>query len=356
MKYNKVVSIEELWRFFNLSESLFCIAGKDGYYSHINPSFTDLLGFSEEELVAKPYIEFVHPEDKEATLVKIKEIRKGRTVSHFINKCLVLNGHFKWISWTAILPDRQGDIYMVGQDCTEKMNLQEQLIDERLIKERSVMQATLYGQEMEKNELGKELHDNVNQMLGAAKLYLELSLTEEMSREYIIKGRDIVVDAIEEIRNLTKSLVGPIVREISLVESIRDLIDTFLHQKDTHIRFRAEGISEDLPPNLKLMFFRIVQEQLTNIQKHARAKNVNITIKGIGETIKLCIRDDGVGFDPATKKKGIGLSNIHSRTQIYNGRFDIKSAPDKGCRLTVTIPCPRGDKSNQAGAGSVSFT
>jgi PAS domain S-box-containing protein len=343
MKYNKVVSIEELWRFFNLSESLFCIVRKDDLFSHINPSFTNLLGFREEEFVSRPFIGFVHLEDKEDTLAKIKEVRKGKTVSHFINKCLMVDGHFKWISWTAILPDSHGDIYMVGQDCTEKMNLQEQLMQERLMKERSVMQATLYGQEMEKNELGKELHDNINQLLGAAKLYMELSLTEESGREYIVKGRDIVVEAIEEIRDLTKSLVGPIVREISLVESVKDLIDTFLHKKDIHIRFRTTGISEDMPPNLKLMFFRIVQEQLTNIQKHARARNISITIKEVEGVIRLRIRDDGIGFDPKTKKKGIGLSNIRSRTQIYNGRFEIKSAPGQGCLLTVTIPRSQQD-------------
>lgn len=338
MKYNKVVSIEELWRFFNLSESLFCIAGKDGFYSHINPSFTNLFGFSEEEFVSRPFIGFIHPEDKENTLGKIAEIRKGKTVNHFINKCLMLNGQFKWISWTAVLPDREGDIYMVGQDCTEKMNLQDELIEERLMKERSVLQATLFGQEMEKNELGKELHDNVNQMLGAAKLYLEMSLIEDMYKEYIIKGRDIVVNAIEEIRSLTKSLVGPIVREISLVESVEDLIDTFQHRKEVHVRFQAQGLAEDLPPNLKLMLFRIVQEQLTNIQKHARASNISIVFKGIEGAIRLRIKDDGVGFDPKSKKKGIGLSNIRSRTQIYGGSFEINSAPGKGCQLTVTIP------------------
>jgi signal transduction histidine kinase len=132
--------------------------------------------------------------------------------------------------------------------------------------------------------------------------------------------------------------VGPIAREISLVDSVKDLIDTFLHKKDIHIRFRTTGISEDMPPKLKLMFFRIVQEQLTNIQKHARARHISITIKEVEGAIRLRIRDDGIGFDPKTKKKGIGLGNIRSRTQIYNGRFDIKSAPGQGCLLTVTIP------------------
>jgi PAS domain S-box-containing protein len=338
MKHNKVVSIEELWRFFNLSESLFCIAGKDGYYSHINPSFTNLLGFSEEQFVSRPYIDFIHAEDRAATLSKLKEIRNGKTVSHFINKCLMLNGNYKWLSWTAVHPDKHGDIYMIGQDCTEKMNLQEQLIEEKIMKERNVMQATLYGQEVEKNELGRELHDNVNQMLGAAKLYLELALTEEPSREHVIKGRDIVVDSIEEIRGLTKALVGPNAREISLNESVQDLIDTFLHKKGLHIRFRTLAASEELPPNLRLMLFRIIQEQLTNIQKHAEAKNISISIGLTDRTILLSVKDDGIGFDPLLKKKGIGLTNIMSRTQIYNGHVEIKSAPGKGCRLVVSIP------------------
>jgi PAS domain S-box-containing protein len=335
---SKVVSIEELWRFFNLSESLFCLVGKDGHFGHINPSFTNLFGFLEEELVSRPFIDFVHPDDRESTLSTIKEIKKGRKVTNFINRCLMIKPGCKWVSWTAILPDRHGDIYMVGQDCTEKMALQEQLIEERLAKERSVMQATIYGQEVEKSELGKELHDNVNQMLGAAKLYMELALTEIQNREYIRKGRDIVVDSIEEIRGLTKALLGPNAREISLIESIKDLIDTFLHRKNLRIRFHTVGISESLAPNLKLMLFRIVQEQLTNIQKHARANNVSIRIRLVDGKIRLSIKDDGVGFDPQTKKKGIGLSNITSRTQIHNGRVDIRSAPGKGCKLIVTIP------------------
>jgi len=341
MKPIKVISIEELWRFFNLSESLFCILGKDGYYSHVNPSFAHLLGFPEDEFTSKPFIDFVHPEDRTDTLGKLEEIQKGKIVTHFVNRYRMIDGNSRWISWMAILPDKHGDIYSVGQDCNEKVLLQDQLVEERLTKERSVMQATLYGQELEKSELGKELHDNINQMLGAAKLYLEVSLTdEEDTRTYIEKARDIVVDAIEEIRELTRSLVGPNIREISLVESIHDLIDTVLHKKGMTIDLKMKGISEDMPPNLKLMLFRIVQEQLTNILKHADARKVTITIELVNESVRLRIFDDGVGFNVKSKKNGIGLNNIRSRTQMYNGQLEIKSSPGKGCRLTVVVPWP----------------
>lgn len=329
-----------------MSESLFCIAGKDGYYSHINPSFITLFGYPEEGFLSRPFIEFIHPEDRTATLAYIEELAKGKTVTHFTNRHLVQNGDYKWLTWTVIPPDKKGDIYMIGQDCTERIRLQEQLIEERMIKEKSVIQATLYGQEIEKSELGKELHDNINQMLGAAKLYLETALVdEEMANTYIRKGRDIIMDAIEEIRGLTKALVGPSAREISLVESVKDLIDTFHHKKNVYIRFETKEISENLAPNLKLMLFRIVQEQLTNILKHAQAGNVSITIEWAQGSIRLCIQDDGVGFNPRSKKKGIGLTNILSRARLFNGQVDIKSSPHKGCKLTVTIP----DIKNQAG-------
>jgi len=346
MKQNKIISIEELWRFFNLSESLFCIAGLDGCYSHINPSFMHLFGFPEEELLTRSYLDFLHPEDRTPTLKKIGELVDGRTVTNYTNRHLMEDGHYKWVSWTAILPDKQGNIYIIGQDCTERMELQEQLIEERLIKERSVIQATLYGQEMEKSELGKELHDNVNQMLGAAKLYLDVALTEkEMAEDYIKKGRDIISDAIEEIRGLTKALVGPSAREISLVESVKDLVDTFKHKKNINILFTIKDISENLAPNLKLMLFRIVQEQLTNILKHAYAGNVKISIESTAGEITLTIQDDGIGFNPKSKKKGIGLTNIMSRARLFDGHVDIKSSPRKGCLLTVIIPPAR----NQAG-------
>jgi len=335
---NKIISIDELWRFFNLSSSLFCIAGDDGFLKHINPAFTFLLGFNEEELLSRPYEGFIHPDDKPAAIKKISELKNGKPVTYFQIRLLNYNGGYKWFSWTAFLPHANGDIYAIAQDCNEKVLLEEQLILQRIHEERSVMQAILHGQEMEKNEIGKELHDNINQMLTTVKLYYEMALTsKDLNNELIKKGTEILIMAIEEIRRLSKSLVVPGVDELDLSESIENLIDSIKEGKEIIINFSVSQ-NKELPGKIKLTIFRIIQEQVNNILKHANAKKIDIQISDSAGNIKLIIRDDGQGFDTSKKKQGIGLKNIISRAELYDGTVRIDSAPGKGCLLEVNIP------------------
>jgi PAS domain S-box-containing protein len=335
----KIISIDELWRFFNLSSSLFCIAGKDGCFKHINPAFTHLLGFDEEELVSSSYENFIHPDDRMVTNKNINELKNGKTVAHFQNRYLMYNGNYKWFTWTAFLPNANGDIYAIGQDCTEKVILQEQLIQQRVQEERTVMRAMIHGQEMEKIEIGKELHDNINQMLTTVKLYHEMILSNgNLDKNLLQKGSQILLAAIEEIRKLSKSLVAPGVDELSLADSVQDLVNTIKQGKEIIINFSVSQRKEELPVKIKLTLFRIIQEQLNNILKHANAKTVNIQISDDAANIKLTIQDDGQGFDTSKKKNGIGLKNIISRAELYNGTVKIDSAPGKGCLLEVNIP------------------
>jgi len=248
----------------------------------------------------------------------------------------------------AILADVTGSVIeyknhravlLVIKDVTEEERLQTELINEKLNKEKKILEATLHGQELERVEIGKELHDNINQMLGAVSLYLDMAGKDKVNgNEYIKKGREIVMEAINEIRTLSKTLVAPGINEVILSESINDLIWTIQQTKPINITFQAKCKIDDLPGKVKLTLFRIVQEQLNNILKHAMAKNVDISICGESDDLQLTIRDDGKGFDTTKKKNGIGLNNIHSRTAMYKGRVKIKSAPGKGCLLQVSIP------------------
>jgi PAS domain S-box-containing protein len=335
---NKIISIDELWRFFNLSSSLFCIVAKDGYFKHINPGF-NLLGFGEEELISRPYEDFIHPDDRALTNQKLNELKTGKPVTFFQTRQLMSHGNYKWFSWTAFLPTTDGDIYAIGQDSTEKVILQEQLIEQRILEERSVMQAIIHGKETERNEIGKELHDNVCQMLTTVKLYHDMAVIDKKSKNELIKtATEILLSAIDEIRTLSRSLVTHNITELSLSESVRDLIETIMKGKKIKIAFQYNPDNEKLPGKLKLTLFRMIQEQLNNILKHANAKNVNIQISDDAGNIKLTIQDDGQGFDTCKKKNGIGLKNIISRAELYNGAVKIDSAPGEGCLMTVIIP------------------
>jgi signal transduction histidine kinase len=283
--------------------------------------------------------EFIHVNDISSTYEKINALLKGKKVVHFQNRVLTTNGIYKCFSWTAFLPHCNCDIYAIGQDCTEKVLLEEQLMKQRISEERSVMQAILHGQEMERNEIGKELHDNVSQMLTTVKLYDEMALTnKKASNELITEATNILKMAIDEIRKLSKLLVAPGANELDLSESVQDLIDTITLGKKIIIRFTAGKINNCLPGKIKLTIFRIIQEQLNNILKHAEAKLVCISIAEEDGNIKLAIQDDGKGFDPGTKKKGIGLKNIVSRAELYNGTVKFDTAPGRGCLLEVSLP------------------
>ena len=125
MTSNKIISVEELWRFYNLSANLVCISGNSKYFNHINPSFAQLLDFTEEELVSTPYLDLIHPDDREATCKEINALKNGKKAASFQNRYQMKNGSYKWLSWTANRSIADGNIYAIGLDCTDKITLQD---------------------------------------------------------------------------------------------------------------------------------------------------------------------------------------------------------------------------------------
>jgi len=144
--------------------------------------------------------------------------------------------------------------------------------------------------------------------------------------------------AIEEIRKLSKSLITPIIKDIGLVEAIEGLAEDIMQVNPVTINLDAGELQQEtLNEKFKLNVFRIVQEQVNNILKHAQAKQINIVFKQISHHIFICIHDDGIGFDTNTRKRGVGISNIFSRAGIYKGDVKITSAPGCGCKMEINF-------------------
>ena len=234
-------------------------------------------------------------------------------------------------------PDR-----MIGaaQDITERKKLEQILLQKELEKQKVISKATIETQEQERGEIGKELHDNVNQVLTTTKLYLELSLTNpELKDELIQKSAKNVMYVIDEIRQLSRSLMDPSIGDLGLIDSLRDLIESINMTRRVHIIMDSSADAEDgISENIKLMIFRIVQEALNNALKHANASTVLLTLRKIKGRLKLNIIDDGVGFDITSIKRGAGLKNIQNRVYLANGSLLINSAPGQGSKLIIEIP------------------
>jgi serine/threonine-protein kinase len=117
----------DLVRFFELSLDLFCIAGLDGYFRRVNCNFSRVLGYTDEELVSRPFLEFVHPEDRDGTLAEMAKLSRGLPVTRFCNRYRDVQGHYRWFEWTAKSIPEEGVIFAVARDVTERVELAEQL-------------------------------------------------------------------------------------------------------------------------------------------------------------------------------------------------------------------------------------
>jgi signal transduction histidine kinase len=207
-------------------------------------------------------------------------------------------------------------------------------------RQKLVTTAVLAAQEKERSRMGTELHDNVNQILTTVKLYNEMALDPSVDTAAILtKSTKYLQDCINEIRFISRQLSSTTIGAISLPDSVQELTESLNCSGKVHIKLNCElsdsiHISQELHTNI----YRIIQEALNNIIKHARAETVEVRLAGTPTGIHLEITDDGVGFDTGKKKMGMGITNMRTRTENINGYLTIKSANGEGCQLVLFLP------------------
>jgi two-component system sensor histidine kinase UhpB len=310
-------------------------------------------GYTLEEFLARTAGDIQLNGDKAALKAEVDAAR-GNTVGiqKGIRQHVKKSGEviFVDIAWHNVRYKNRPAILALASDVTERIQLEVELNEQRLSRQKQITEAVILAQEKERTEIGKELHDNVNQILGASNLYINSAMTdEEMRQELLERSTELVSNAINEIRKISKSLITPGLREIGLVESIEDIMEDLrvagggvaggTAGAKLTIDLDLFNISEDqIEDRRKLAVFRIVQEQLNNIVKHARATRVLVRLSGEQGHIVLTVMDNGVGFDVSRHRKGVGITNIISRAELFNGKVEIVSGPGEGCVLTVNLP------------------
>jgi two-component system sensor histidine kinase UhpB len=233
-------------------------------------------------------------------------------------------------------------------DITEKRRTEADAARQVILQQKLIAETSIQVQEREREEIGKELHDNINQVLAVANLYLQHAIIKDnLQSEPLQKSHENIQLAIEGIRKLSRTLVAPSLGDITLLKAIENLIELIELTKSLHLELSVGNFHEDtLDKDIKLMIYRIVQEQVNNILKHSRAKNVFIQLSLTAENLVLVVKDDGIGFDTNKSTRGIGLRNITNRAEYYDGNARIISAPGLGCTLEVTIPAQEGREGN----------
>jgi two-component system sensor histidine kinase UhpB len=302
-----------------------------------------------EPLSYEVFLGLVHSEDAAAvTRAQEAAMATGR-LEPVVFRILTRQGEEKYVEGRGAMRRDSDGIAFIGtcQDITEKVKAElqlkaysEQIAKERVEHQRKLVRASIEGQEKERADIGRELHDNINQILAVTKAYVDAAMNEEEKRdELLLRSLKNLDAAIQEIRRISKSLVPPTIDKNGLVDSVNDLIDTIRVVNPFAINFRYEKEKlSNLSQQQQVALYRIVQEQFNNIIKHAEATKVSIELTGSADLVNLLIRDDGKGFDPKAKRQGVGLSNILSRIELFDGKLEVIAAKGNGCTLKVLLP------------------
>lgn len=212
----------------------------------------------------------------------------------------------------------------------------------RVKEDARINKAVMNAQENERQQIGMELHDNVLQIIAASLIsidYLQYRFKENAeigTAVYEIKKH--LNETVDELRRLSHQLTPSISAKQSLSDKIESLIYTIKKTGYTDVSVHIYDFNPALSEDIQTGIYRIIQEQLNNIYKHAKANTISIDIKKEKNNVVLQIVDNGIGFNVGTVKNGIGLENIKRRASVLGGEAVIQSSPGMGCKVLVKIP------------------
>lgn len=223
-----------------------------------------------------------------------------------------------------------------------------------------LLRRTIQAQEDERRRVARELHDSVGQFLSM--VVVRLSLLERQvdagapaATAAIGELSSLTSRAVDEVRRLAVALRPEMLDEMGLPAAVGYHAEQVLERHGIAVTLDAESLSRRLPPEVELVAFRVVQEALTNVLKHARAKNVAISLECRGGELRGVVADDGVGFEapaqpPGPRGPGVGLIGMRERVELLGGTLDVDTAPRRGTRLRFRVPVPRDAPVAQGGS------
>jgi PAS domain S-box-containing protein len=331
----------EMVPFFERTLDLVCVASKEGFFKKVNQSVIDKLEYSEDELSSRPIHSFIHPLDKEMTRLERAKLLDGKPLVNFQNRYIAKSGKIVWLDWTSIYFAEEEVVFAIAKDVTER-KLAEKQVEEKYKKYKSLARHFKTSIEKDRKYLATELHEELAQLAAVVKMDIDwitantsdlpANTKTRLDHASLISG--LMINAI---RRMSFSISPNMLEDLGLNETLKWLCEEFAILNGIPCRFETSCDDEMLTDEIRLDFFRICQESLSNVMYHAAAHAVTIKLEVNSRKICLSIIDDGKGFDSRLSFEGSGLTSMRERVASINGRFQIKTDIGMGTTVSVTL-------------------
>ena len=363
--HERKLAEEERNRIFNLSPDLICVAGLDGFLKQVNPAWEDKLGWKSEELTARPWIDFIHPEEKESFLAAVLKLEAGAASISMETRFRCNEESYRWISWKVTSHLENDMVYAVGRDITDMKHTEEQLI---LAKEEA-LQSVKFKEQFLAN-MSHEIRTPMNAVLGFTRLLKDTNL-EDDQLEYVntinTAGQNLLV-LINDILDYSKIEAGKLAIEHidfnfrDVVFNVQKMLEPLAQEKHLDLNFKY---SNALPTNFKgdpVRLTQILTNLVNNAIKFTRKGKVELEVKLIKEErtrsiLQITISDTGIGiprgqlkaiFESFTQARtdisrkyggtGLGLTIVKKLVDLLDGSIEVESKYGKGSTFSVTLP------------------
>jgi len=321
-------------------------------FVYVNPAATTISGYSEEEFLKMKFWDIVHPDFKQIVKERGLARLRGETVSpRYEFKIITKNGEERWLDFGAGFIQYKGKPAAIGVafDITERKKVEEKLntSNQQLRK----LMAKLHSiREEESTRIAREIHDELGQTLTGIKMdlsFLEdavsnMGKSQECRKllEKISSTTKLADNAIQTMRKITTELRPAILDSLGISAAVEWQAEEFKNRTGIRCEYYPPGEQIHLDRNSSIAIFRVLQESLTNIIRHAKANKVSITLAKNENMLQLEIKDNGIGISDSDIKKvnSFGILGMKERIWLLNGTFDIKGIPNKGTTVTVKIP------------------
>jgi PAS domain S-box-containing protein len=353
---------EERDRFFKLSVDMLCIAGLDGYYRRVNPAFVQALGYEEAELLAAPVIDFVHPDDREATLAEFEKLARGEPTANLENRFRCKDGAYRWVGWSYFPVPEEGLAYGVGRDMTERKRIYEVL----LLRAEEMEQANRIKDEFLAT-LSHELRTPLTAMLGWARMLRsgQLGGAEQARAVQIIeRNAEAQSKLIEDLLDVSRIITGKLRMEVqpvvlapvveTAVSGLRPAAEAKRLRLDSSLDPAAGPVTGD-PARLQ----QVVTNLLSNAIKFTpEGGRVEVRLERSGARARIVVSDTGVGIRPEALPHvferfhqadssntrthgglGLGLAIVRHLVESQGGSVSAQSMGEGlGAVFTVELP------------------